>query len=81
MGKANVPRPAFLVTLSALLLATPKPAHAYVDPGSGAMIWQVAVAAVIGSLFYIRRIFNWVQDHVGIRSAVPASDAVRAHRD
>ena len=81
MGKAIIPRSAFLVTLSALLLATPKPAHAYVDPGSGAMIWQVAVAAVIGSLFYVRRIFTWVRDHLGIRAAVPASDAVRTDRN
>ena len=57
-----------LLTLSALLLATPKPAHAYVDPGSGAMIWQMAAAIVIGSLFYVRRVFNWVRDHLGFHS-------------
>jgi hypothetical protein len=24
-----------------LLVAMPQPAHAYVDPGSGAMLWQI----------------------------------------
>ncbi len=57
-----------LLLLVALLLATPQPAHGYVDPGSGAMIWQVLAAAVIGSLFYVRRVFSWVRDHLGFHS-------------
>lgn len=58
---------ALVLTASALILATPKPAHAYVDPGSGAMLWQVAAAGVIGSLFYVRKILTWFRDHVGFR--------------
>jgi hypothetical protein len=57
-----------LLSVSALLLALPKPAHAYVDPGGGAMLWQVAAAALIGSLFYVRRIFLWVRDHLVFQS-------------
>jgi hypothetical protein len=38
-----------------ILLASPSLAQAYVDPGSGAMVWQVAAAAVISSVFYLRR--------------------------
>ena len=53
--------------LAAVLLASPRPAHAYVDPGSGTMLWQLAAAGVIGSLFYIRRAFTWVRDHLGLR--------------
>jgi hypothetical protein len=64
----SLPRSVFLATLVAVLLATPKPAHAYVDPGSGAMLWQVAAAAVIGSLFYVRRLFTWVRELLGPRS-------------
>ncbi|MEO8598131.1 MAG: hypothetical protein ABI759_32725 [Candidatus Solibacter sp.] len=69
MSNTNVPRLAGLLTLCVLLLATPRPAYAYVDPGSGAMVWQVVAAGVIGSLFYVRKIFTWVRDHLGFRSA------------
>ena len=28
---------------------------AYVDPGSGHLLWQMLVAAAVGALFYIRQ--------------------------
>ncbi|MBZ5725117.1 MAG: DUF4118 domain-containing protein [Acidobacteriia bacterium] len=49
-------------------MAIPKQAKAYVDPGSGAMIWQIAAAAAIGSLFYARRALMWMQAHLGLHS-------------
>jgi hypothetical protein len=36
------------------------------------MLWQVAAAGVIGSLFYVRKIFTWLRDRVGLR---PSSNA------
>jgi hypothetical protein len=27
----------------------------YVDPGSGLLVWQMIVAAVVGTLFYIKK--------------------------
>ena len=30
------------------------PALAYVDPGSGTMLWQVVLAGIVGALFYFR---------------------------
>ena len=30
---------------------------AYTDPGTGALIWQLIVAAGIGFIFYFRRFF------------------------
>jgi len=51
-----------------LVMATPRRASAYVDPGSGAMLWQAAAAACIGSLFYMRRVVVWVRRHVDFRS-------------
>ena len=56
-------------------MALPRPAQAYVDPGSGAMLWQVAAAAVIGSLFYVRRGFNWVREHLGLKASGIAGQA------
>ena len=46
-------RSGFPFVLLAIILATPKPAHAYVDPGGGAMLWQIAAAGVIGSLWQV----------------------------
>lgn len=33
---------------------------AYVDPGSGQMIWQLLVAVCVGGLFYIKRVRNFL---------------------
>ena len=41
--------------LFALAIATERPAHAYVDPGSGLMLIQMASSIVAGVLFYFRR--------------------------
>jgi hypothetical protein len=49
-----------IVVLFAFVMATPQKAAAYVDPGSGAMLWQAAAAMVLGLMFYIRRIRAWV---------------------
>ncbi len=39
-----------------LLLGSERSLKAYADPGSGALIWQVIVAATIGVLYYARKI-------------------------
>ncbi len=39
-----------------LVLASERPLKAYADPGSGALIWQVLVAAMIGVLYYARKV-------------------------
>ena len=45
-----------------LLAALPKPAHAYTDPGTGALIWQMLVAGFVGAMFYFRRFTGWFRD-------------------
>ncbi len=30
---------------------------AYIDPGTGSLLWQSLTAAFIGGLFYVRRFF------------------------
>jgi hypothetical protein len=42
-----------------LLVMGERPLAAYVDPGSGALLWQVLVAGFVGAMFYIRRITRW----------------------
>jgi K+-sensing histidine kinase KdpD len=53
---------------AALILALPQIAQAYVDPGTGAMLWQVGAASVIGALFYVKRIAAWLRNRLGLRS-------------
>jgi hypothetical protein len=52
------------VTLCAILLFSAQ-AHAYGDPGSGALLWQLLLAAFFGGMFYFRRIISWVRDKLG----------------
>jgi len=33
---------------------------AYIDPGLGALIWQSAVAGVVGFLFYLKKARRWI---------------------
>jgi hypothetical protein len=42
-----------------LLFLIEQPVYAYVDPGSGSMIWQVLVAGFVGLLFYWRRFWSF----------------------
>jgi len=44
-----------LMLLLALSFAFERQAHAYVDPGSGLLMFQGISAAISGALFYFRR--------------------------
>jgi hypothetical protein len=62
----------FPARLMALALATSATAHAYVDPGTGAMIIQMIGAAAAGALFYFRSARDWLAARFGRRR--PAGD-------
>jgi hypothetical protein len=53
-----------LAILVLLLLATERPAKAYVDPGSGALVWQGMLASLLGAAFYFRRAIGWIKHKV-----------------
>src|ERR1700759_4660506 len=59
-----------LVSLLLIILAVPVAAKAYVDPGTGSMVWQMTAAAVIGSLFYAKRLTVWFRGQVPVSSPV-----------
>jgi hypothetical protein len=43
------------------LLATAVPAHAYIDPGSGLLLWQLLVSAFVGTVLYqYRKVVNFI---------------------
>jgi hypothetical protein len=52
------------VILSLMFLTALPDAHAYIDPGSGALLWQVLLAAIIGAVFYIRSICRLVMSWI-----------------
>ena len=33
---------------------------AYIDPGTGALIWQMIVSAFVGLLFYLKKTRDWI---------------------
>lgn len=37
-----------------LFLLFPKPAQAYLDPGTGSYVFQLLVAGLLGSLFFLK---------------------------
>ena len=59
----------------------PAVAHAYIDPGFGALVWQAAVAAVIGSIFFLRSTiaasFRWMKNKISGAPAKPQDPSER----
>lgn len=49
----------FLAAFFGLTLSLP--AYAYVDPGSGALIWQLVMAFAFGALFYVKSAVRWLK--------------------
>jgi hypothetical protein len=45
----------------AVLVLAEQPAQAYTDPGSGALLWQMLVAGLVGGLFYLRKAAAWLR--------------------
>lgn len=62
--------------LAVLAVASVSPAMAYIDPGTGSMLVQMALAGVAGALFYFRQLrlaaVDWFR-RVILRQA-PAAD-------
>jgi hypothetical protein len=48
-----------LAVILALLVMGERPAAAYTDPGSGALLWQLLVAGFVGAMFYLRKAIAW----------------------
>ena len=49
-----------LICVGVLIVAQTR-VHAYTDPGSGTLIWQMLLAASFGVMFYLRRITGWLR--------------------
>jgi hypothetical protein len=62
----NQPLRAILLVALAMF-ATEREARAYTDPGTGALLWQMMVAGLVGVGFYFRRITGWFKNRKGPR--------------
>jgi hypothetical protein len=49
-----------LAILLVLVTFFERPASAYTDPGTTALLWQLLVGAGLGAMFYFRRFFGWI---------------------
>lgn len=61
------PRDWFLLGIALALEA--RPAQAYIDPGSGALVMQVVLSALFGTLFLARRTLRNILVRLGLTSA------------
>lgn len=56
---------ALLAVFTAVFLAFPTDANAYLDPGTGSYLFQILIASLIGAAFAIKifwkRIAEWVK--------------------
>jgi hypothetical protein len=50
-----------LMLLAGVAAFCERPASAYADPGAGTLIWQMAMAGLVGGLFYLRKALVWLR--------------------
>jgi hypothetical protein len=50
----------FGMLAAVMVLITEGEAYGYTDPGSGALIWQMLLAASFGAVFYVRKLLAWI---------------------
>jgi hypothetical protein len=43
-----------ILFLACLLAIIPRPAHAYIDPGTGSMVFQAVIAGIVGGFFTLK---------------------------
>jgi len=53
-------------------------AHAYTDPGTGTLIWQMLLAASFSFMFYARRLFAWVRGLRNRKDTTVSQEALRS---
>lgn len=51
-----------------LIYLFPKPAHAYLDPGTGSYLIQIFVATLFGSLFFLKSIIRKISEFISSHS-------------
>lgn len=57
--------PAALLIAMSFFLFVPHQAYAYIDPGSGSVIWQVVIATLLSGTFLIKTYWHKLKRLVG----------------
>ncbi len=52
----------FMILMVATYFVFPKDAHAYIDPGTGSYIFQILMAALLGSLYAVKVFWGNIKD-------------------
>lgn len=47
--------------ISFLIILFPKPAHAYLDPGTGSYLFQIAIAGFVGGLVIVKGFWSQIK--------------------
>ena len=63
-----------------LLLVSERPVHAYIDPGSGSMIYQALLAGLLGLGFTLRRTTDTISRLVRRFTGRGGADSTKADR-
>jgi hypothetical protein len=50
-----------LVFLLFFAILSPLPAHAYLDPGTGSLVFQIVIGFILGGLFTFRTYFSKIK--------------------
>ena len=72
---------AFAYAFAVLLLISEQPAHAYIDPGSGSLIYQTALTLLLGAGFFFRRTLASIGRLFRGRSSDTASSPGPQHQE
>ena len=74
-----------IVVVAGLLAALPVDAHAYIDPGSGSLMLQLALSGVAGAVFMARRAIGRAFRALGgsrdLTQEFWSEDGHRSHRE
>jgi len=56
------------IAIALLLVLTTRPAEAYLDPGSGSMVFQLIVGGIAGLILAVKIFWRRILSLVGIKS-------------
>jgi hypothetical protein len=62
------------VASALLVLACPTDAHAYLDPGTGSMMFQAGIALIVAALFTIKSYWQFLRAWFTTRKAAAAEE-------